>query len=998
MVGIVDDTEFQSAAIELRLSWVTSATLLLLVLLTLSPLLWFWTAGDRFLITRVGLACVCATPLVGVVLFILLACGMVTNRIDGHFFDKALYLVANRIVQLFDTELHADILALSHNAQELAEGNPPAAGTPSPAGNPPPAGIAAQELNQLEKSFYCDVSTRDLPYNPDRIDRLEPMFLMDDEGRQYLCRSGGALSRTPKLSLPFRGYFVQPREGALWNREPAARIQTAGCQFRTPQDEKSLIPCILGISANRPENHKQDVEHEEVPYYLERIDSIVRGDVQSVLAIRVPRKHAPVAVSGVRLNSLDRTVPPPHFDFAVVERDTGRTLFHSDDELAMATNFAADVGDDPALWALLRSGTRDTVSLVYAGIPIRAHVRPLREGTPWALVVYRGHELEDGLAAATTALSIFSSLSSLVIFIVVIVFISLMFHRGELRTRRRLPATIGRMAAMGARSTWMTGVICGLLMAFLLFSLWLAWGRFGNPWFLWNTWSPDGTGASSWGIFLLPVFAGVLFVLHCVCGKSLTSTEHGATFAHSRVLVLAAVIVCLAVVPAGLWFGHYRTLLGVGLNRYLLDRTLESVQHAREDYRLDMLREFGRGIASDPSQMVYGRPEGQKPVEGWIYGTLRRSMGFSKLSKDLMIYSTLSTPIPESVLSQYSELGDEFGRKLHELPSGQFPPSGIFLFLWTALAGALMYFIAWTISALCMVTPRRRGYIERLPTLEFDLLNKKDRASGSDPPLRAIVIYRNEGERKDFGDHLTGENSGVERELCNLDLDEILTVNAEGRAQFGLLKRGLKGNAPVLVWSRVMPDYKYVDRIEQSDHRLAMEHDPRYTRWRQWNNLAREFKSYSLPGAISEERSHFVDIWAQSTMDERLQMYAVVRSGVVDTRRTATLSSLVNRGIVEHNRETGAMWLYSEAFGDFVEHDVDLDELHSWRKAGDGGAWRRIWPPLAIGSLLVLAFLAMSNPEMGATLLTVMLGLLPTLVPFLRGGQSPGSSAAPSVD
>jgi len=39
----------------------------------------------------------------------------------------------------------------------------------------------------------------------------------------------------------------------------------------------------------------------------------------------------------------------------VVDRDTGRTLFHSDDELAMTTNFVEDTGRDPALRSLLRS-------------------------------------------------------------------------------------------------------------------------------------------------------------------------------------------------------------------------------------------------------------------------------------------------------------------------------------------------------------------------------------------------------------------------------------------------------------------------------------------------------------------------------------------------------------------------------------------------------------------------------------------------------------------
>ena len=76
----------------------------------------------------------------------------------------------------------------------------------------------------------------------------------------------------------------------------------------------------------------------------------------------------------------------------------------------MTTNFVDDAGRNPALLALLRSGARDTIDLVYAGVPVSAHVRPLRSGLPWTLVVYRGHELEDRLGGLTAALSIFFTL------------------------------------------------------------------------------------------------------------------------------------------------------------------------------------------------------------------------------------------------------------------------------------------------------------------------------------------------------------------------------------------------------------------------------------------------------------------------------------------------------------------------------------------------------------------------------------------------------------
>lgn len=139
--------------------------------------------------------------------------------------------------------------------------------------------------------------------------------------------------------------------------------------------------------------------------------------------------------------------------------------------------------------------------------------------------------------------------------------------------------------------------------------------------------------------------------------------------------------------------------------------------------------------------------------------------------------------------------------------------------------------------------------------------------------------------------------------------------------------------------------------------------------------------------------SSFRRLWTESTHDEQLQISALARGGVVYSRWTAALSSLANRGLARENLETGVVELRGEAFGEFIEHDIDRGELEAWRKQGDGGAWRFFWPPLVIGGVLGLAFLAMANPEMRATLLTTLLGLLPAALPLL-GARSGGSSGA----
>ena len=466
MVGIVDNAEFQSAAIKLRLSLVIHATLLLLVLLTLSPLLWFWTAGDRWIISRLGLAGVCATPVLGVVLFVVLACGMVTNRIDGQILDSAMVHVSDRMVELFDQELRDEIRKLQGRVPRLL------ARADSEARRLPREGkmhtwettsTGSTRLSQLERAFYCDDSDRNLPYRP-RTLRDSNGMLIDDDGRQIVCLSSGNLARSPKLPLAFRAYFELPKEGALWRPPPDGGRQPVRCRIRDPQDERSRIPCIVD---DLPEHSKRLVELgqtsnlsagiAEVPYVLERIDSVVLGDVATVLGINTGRPGRPVAAAGVRLHSLEQAVPPEHVDFAVIDPETGRTLFHSDDGLAMATNFVEDVGGASALWSLLHARAPDTIDLAYAGIPIRAHVRPLREGMPWVLIVYRGHEIEDRLMAVTTALSIFFTLLWLVVTVAFAVLVPLVIHWCRPEMLKGVAPSLGRVMGMTSRFRWAAG-------------------------------------------------------------------------------------------------------------------------------------------------------------------------------------------------------------------------------------------------------------------------------------------------------------------------------------------------------------------------------------------------------------------------------------------------------------------------------------------------------------------------------------------------------------
>ena len=1108
LVGIVDDGEFGSAAIKLRLALVVDATLLLLVLLTLAPLLWLWTAGDRLAVRRLALTGVCATPVVGVVLLTVLACGMVANRIDGHVLDGAMAHLSNRIVELFDRELREDIHELQHQVHRLLD----RAANPEPPGAPPEkmhlwrtTDLGRESLSRLERQLYCDDSNRNLDYDPRRPE-IQGAFLLDDDGKQHQCLPGTRLARNPKIDLDFRKYFENPKAGALWPPPPRARSLPVSCRIGDVQDEESLIPCLVD---GLPEPSKRSFHLPgasgsfaglaDAPYFLERIDSVVGGRKETILAVNTGRSKTPVAATATPLYSLDRAVPPEHFDFAVVERESGWTLFHSDDELAMTTNFAEDTGGDAALWSLLRSGARDTISLTYAGTPIRALVRPLREGMPWTLIVYRGHELEDRLTTVTTALSIASSLIWLVVLAGLAGLLLLLVHWRRPGMLAGIPVTLGRVMATGPRFRAPFAAALGAILVSFLYGSWLAWspGPALNTWISWNPWSPD----SGWSPWVLPFLARgsvitvFCFLTCCALGlrRPINAPGHD-TRTMPRTLVLVVVLVGLAVAPPALWFGHHRAELSGGLNHYLVDRTLESVARAREDHRRERLREHGAATAPAGDRTRHRLHAEPEPDEHWVERTLRAAVASSRLSNELLIYRALPPAAADGVASLHGVFDTTFRYDvdwpLSTSDVWRFLLLSVILLLLVAL---LVGTVAYSLCALCTIVRSRRHELVKL--LEADRLLEK--AKNGKPavhkPLRAIVLYRSERDRRRFLRRLrrilnvSPYNHSVDRHDRGLrswtvrwtknttesdvlyvfdDLKTVLEDTGEGRALFGELECRVNGPASVLVWSRVAPDYRYSDRFGLSDRWFNNRNGDGEERRDRWADLVPRLRSYRLgPSAklehrlerwvgatrvtssvnvdspiagvkaamrkelvanpdlahlarhvvadfASRDRKHLNAedararavttfrksaasclnrIWSESTHDERLQLYALANGGVVDSRRTAALSSLVNRGILVEDRDTGGIRLCSDAFGEFVEHDIDHSELTAWRKEGDGGAWRFIWPPLAIGAALGLAFLALANPEMRATLLTTLLGLAPAALPFLRGGQSPAA-------
>lgn len=94
-----------------------------------------------------------------------------------------------------------------------------------------------------------------------------------------------------------------------------------------------------------------------------------------------------VAVLTGNLLSLRHPVIPPSFGFAVID-PSGRAVFHSDERRNMTENFLKASDENHLLSALLASRRPGHLTARYWGDRSRMHLNPIK-GLPWTLVVFR---------------------------------------------------------------------------------------------------------------------------------------------------------------------------------------------------------------------------------------------------------------------------------------------------------------------------------------------------------------------------------------------------------------------------------------------------------------------------------------------------------------------------------------------------------------------------------------------------------------------------------
>lgn len=219
---------------------------------------------------------------------------------------------------------------------------------------------------------------------------LRTAIALDERGDKIGPRltAFGAIPQRPTLNLADRAYFDVIKRGNGW---------------RVPASELWSNPPERGIVAQR---------------LFSRADAA--RTLQVALSLCAPGEAFCGIVTGdSRVHALTAPIAPPLFRFAVIDRDTGTVLFHSDDSRSLAENFFTETEHDPELHAALRVNRPTHFSGRYLGDPHRFYFRPL-QGVPWSVVVfYSKKTLGDlPLQAGVAALTAHASVTLLVLLIV----------------------------------------------------------------------------------------------------------------------------------------------------------------------------------------------------------------------------------------------------------------------------------------------------------------------------------------------------------------------------------------------------------------------------------------------------------------------------------------------------------------------------------------------------------------------------------------------------
>ena len=189
-----------------------------------------------------------------------------------------------------------------------------------------------------------------LPYND-----LIHIFRLDKEGEKKGATIGlyGFPLIPNSMKLDGRKYFQMLKDGYYW------RIDEDVVQGK-------------GFIAQRIYNKGDGTKTTQIAIPIENSSS---GEFQGILA-----GHS-------SLMDFTEAILPLHFRFAIIDKDNGTVLYHSDDRRSLVENFFVETENDPQLLSALSQNKNDVFTGSYHGQTHKFHYRDL-DSLPWGLIVF----------------------------------------------------------------------------------------------------------------------------------------------------------------------------------------------------------------------------------------------------------------------------------------------------------------------------------------------------------------------------------------------------------------------------------------------------------------------------------------------------------------------------------------------------------------------------------------------------------------------------------
>ena len=558
VVGVVPRKSLTKEAIRIRLGPAADATLAIVLLLAFLPILRFWSASNRSVLSRFGIYGIGASAIGVSALATALGWTTIGKDADGRFLDARLSEAAEDIRASFLREVEEAVVVVEEDIGTLLRCR-------QPKGVDSLRSLAMscpeKAKDHLNEELLCESLT-----DADEETMVQSAFLLDEKGIMEACTQYRR-RQSQRLDLGFRRYFEHPH---------------------------ILEPTVAKC---------EECDWERGPVVFETIDSVVQGKKELVLSFAIapdgdcergwpcPVEKRVVGAAVVDLPSSD-LVLAPHYYYAIID-EHGETLFHSDDDRERVSNFVEDTGSDIGVRLAIDSGKPHTIDTYYDGRPIRAHFLLLddeaneflplhgKSDGPWILVVYRQHRVTDSLSLLTASLSLLAwSTVTILIFLVIAGLTFLRRGQGNILSAVVAAMTNGSTAAM----------------ALVLATVGLVWSYF---------WVPQ-----AWIIgTLLPVL-----ITGFLCSfawsdrlRKLTSKYRFQVGVSSAMIVFATVLVCFSVIPMVAWQSYFRGELNAGLAQHLYEDHL-----ARIDLKGAAFREYVELLSKD---RVESSLESERPMD-----------------------------------------------------------------------------------------------------------------------------------------------------------------------------------------------------------------------------------------------------------------------------------------------------------------------------------------------------------------------------------------------